>query len=280
MIVADLEAAASEAATRIAATLTVAVRERDQAFWATTGGSIAAPMYRHLAADPLREQVPWDKVHVWWGDDRFVPRDHPLSNVKPFDDIMLAIAWTQGGQVAQGQSGQALPVGIPLDQLHPFPTTKAIGAGHDAAWCAAELARDLAGASLERSEGWPMFDLIVIGVGADGHVFSVFPGSPAFDSTALALAIPAPTHIEPHIERVTLNPRVLAAARQVILVAAGVEKAPVLQEALDAEADPRRLPVHLARTANAVWILDSAAAGELDAGRDVATTSAPPASPG
>jgi 6-phosphogluconolactonase len=268
VVVADPGAVGAEAADRIATALVDAVRERGRADWATTGGSAAPPLYRRLAVEPLRGIVPWADVHVWWGDDRFVPRDHPLSNVKPFDDILLAIAWTQGGQVALGESGQAMPVPIPLHNLHPFPNAVAIGEAHGAAWCAAELETELRAAALEQAGEWPVFDLIVVGVGADGHVLSVFPDSSAFASDALALAIPAPTHIEPHVERVTLNPAVLGVARTILVVASGASKATVLRDALRGDRDPQRLPVQLARRENAVWILDDAAAGDLDGARD------------
>lgn len=263
LVLADRGAVAAEAADRIASVLAESVRQRGRADWATTGGSLAPPIYRRLAVKPLRDLVPWREVHVWWGDDRYVPRDHPLSNVKPFDDILMAIAYTQGGQVALGESGQAMPVPIPHDNLHPFPTSVAIGEARGAGWCAAELARNLRAAGLEQAGGWPVFDLVVVGVGADGHLLSVFPGSDAFSSDELALAIPAPTRIEPHVERVTLNPRVLETARTILVVADGDAKAPVLLEALHGDRDPARLPVQLARRSNAVWILDDAAAGDL-----------------
>jgi 6-phosphogluconolactonase len=263
VVVADLEAAAAEAARRIAAVLAGAVASRGRADWATTGGSAATPIYRRLAGPELRHVVPWSGIHVWWGDDRFVPRDHPLSNVKPFDDILLAIGSTEEGQVGVADAATG-PVPLPLDRYHPFPTGEAIGAGRGAAWCATRLAETLETTIPERRDGWPVFDLILLGVGADGHVLSVFPDSEAFDSGALALAVSAPTHIEPHVERVTLNPRVLGAARQVIIVAAGVEKAQVLRDALNDDVDPRRLPVRLARATNAIWILDQAAAGLLE----------------
>jgi 6-phosphogluconolactonase len=263
VVLPDVATVASEAAKRIAATLAQAVEERGRADWATTGGSMAPAIYRRLAAEPLRDKVPWPSVHVWWGDDRYVPRDHPLSNVRPLDDILLAIAWTQGGQTALGESGQVLPVPLPLENLHPFPTSAAIGEARGAAWCAETLATELDAADLERSGGWPVFDLIVLGIGSDGHVLSVFPGSEAFDTDALALAIPAPSHIEPHVERVTLNPRVLSVARSILVVATGSAKAAVIHDALRGEGEPRQLPARLARSGPAVWIVDSEAASAL-----------------
>ncbi len=263
VVVADRDAVAAETAGRIATALAEAVAARTRAHWATTGGSLAPAIYRRLAAEPLRDAVPWPSVHVWWGDDRYVPRDHPLSNVKPLDDILLAIAWMQGGQTALGQSGQAMPVPLPIENLHPFPTTTAIGGAHDAAWCAAELAAELGTAGLDRSGGWPVFDLVLVGVGADGHLLSVFPGSPAIGSSELAMAIPAPTHIEPRVERVTLNPAVLGVARRVVVAASGEEKATALAGIFGPERDPSRWPAQLALREGATWIVDADAAGRL-----------------
>jgi 6-phosphogluconolactonase len=257
------EALAAAAADRIATALTDAVAARGRADWATTGGSLAPAIYRQLAGPRLREAVPWHAVHVWWGDDRFVPKDHPLSNVKPLDDILLAIAWTQSGQLALGESGEAVPVALPIENLHPFPTTEAIGRAEGAASCAARLADELVAAPLDREGAWPILDLLLLGVGADGHVLSVFPGSAAIGASEVALAIPAPTHIEPHVERVTLNPAVIAAARRVLVVAAGAEKADVLGDVFGSERDPARWPAQLARREGATWILDADAATAL-----------------
>ncbi len=259
VVVADPEEAAALAAARIAAALTQSVAERGRADWATTGGSAPIGIYRHLVAAPLRNAIPWEAVHIWWGDDRYVPRDHPLSNVKPLDDILLAIGATEEGQAA------GAPAGVPLPQenLHPFRTSEAIGGSRGAASCAAALAEELRGAGLTAEGGWPVFDLILLGVGVDGHLLSVFPGSAAFDSEELALAIPAPTDIDPQVERVTLNPAVIGVARRALVVAGGAGKAAVLADIFGEDHDPRRWPGQLARRERATWIVDAAAAASL-----------------
>jgi 6-phosphogluconolactonase len=264
VVVTDVGAVATATAERIAASLAEAVSARGRADWATTGGSLAPSIYRQLADPPLRDLVPWSSVHVWWGDDRYVPRDHPLSNVKPLDDILLSIGWTEAGQLGLGRSGASPPVPLPLDHLHPFPTTSAIGQARGAAWCAATLGAELAAAGLDRDDGWPVLDLVLVGVGPDGHVLSVFPGSAAFDSGELALAIPAPTHVEPHVERVTLNPALLGVARRILVAVAGAAKAAALADAFAVDADPRRLPARLAVRDGATWVLDDAAAARID----------------
>ena len=159
------------------------------------------------------------------------------------------------GPHEEGTAGADRP-GVPLqvDHVHPFPTGEAIGEARGAAWCAAELAGELRAAGLDEQDGWPVFDLLFLGIGPDGHLLSVFPGSPALDSSDLALAIPAPTHIEPRIERVTLNPAMLAVAREVLVVAYGEDKAAGLAHG------PRRgaRPAPLARPAR------QAPGGDLD----------------
>lgn len=258
VIVADADEAAAVAADRIAGSLADAVTERGRADWATTGGSTPVGIYRHLAVPPLLTAVPWRDVQVWWGDDRFVPRDHPASNVKALDDVLL------GSVEGESASEAARPrVPLPAGNLHPFRTAEAIGSGAGAAGCAAALADELRAAALDQADGWPVFDLVLLGLGPDGHLLSVFPDSPALDSVQLALAIPAPTHIEPRIERVTLNPAVVGVAREVLMVVHGADKAPAVAEVLGPVRDPRRWPGQLAVRSSATWILDAAAASAL-----------------
>ena len=257
-IVADAEDASLTAARHIAASLRAAVTERGRADWATTGGSAAPGIYRHLVDDPARDAIPWELVHVWWGDDRFVPRDHPLSNVRPLDDILLD--WAQH---EEGTSGRHPIVPLPIANLHPFRSGEAIGASRDAASVAAAMAAELADAGLPVKDGFPVLDLVVLGVGGDGHILSVFPGSAAFDATAWAVDIPAPTHIEPHVPRVTMHPGIVRVARDVLVVATGSGKADVLAEIFGDTLDERRWPARLARHARATWILDEAAATRL-----------------
>jgi 6-phosphogluconolactonase len=247
VVVADAGAAAEAAARLIATSLTDAVDARGRADWATTGGSTPVGIYRRLSTEPLRDAIPWAAVHVWWGDDRYVPRDHPLSNVMPLDDVLLL-----GGRVR-----------LPVGNLHPFPTGAAIGEARGPAWCAAELGAEIRAAGIRAVDGWPVLDLVLLGVGGDGHILSVFPGSATFDSTEPALAVPAPTHIEPHVARVTLNPAIVTVARTVLVVALGSGKADIVGAALGGERDVRRLPAGLARRRGATWILDEAAAARL-----------------
>lgn len=248
LVVPDAAAAGTAAGGIVVDALERAAAARGRADFATSGGSTPAAIYRALAAAPLRDRMPWAQTQVWWGDDRFVPREHELSNVKPLDDVLL-------------RDGAAP---LPPANLHPFPVARTLAIGEDEAWCAAELATELHASAIAVENGWPVFDLVLLGVGPDGHILSVFPGSAALESRSWAVAVPAPQHIEPHVPRVTLNPRIVTVAREVLVVATGEAKAPVLREILHGEPDETRLPAQLARHQRATWVLDKAAASALD----------------
>lgn len=254
----DAGAAAGAAADVIVDALGAAVSRAGRADWATTGGSTPIGVYNELVQRGPGA-VPWDSVHTWWGDERFVPNDHPLSNARPFLDTLV-----EAGAYESGHSDDdRRRVRVPVENVHPFPTGFAIGGGHDAAWCAAQLEGELRAAGLDEVDGWPVFDLLFVGVGGDGHLLSVFPGSPALASQELAMAIPAPTHIEPQVERVTLNPATVRVARRVLAVVLGGSKSDIVRRLFGDPLDPIALPAQLAIRDGATWILDEAAAAKL-----------------
>ncbi len=259
------EAVADAAATEIARVLAAAIAERGVAHWSTTGGSAAPPIYRRLRVPPLRETVAWDRVQVWWGDDRFVPSDHPQSNVLPLDQVLLESGGneTTSGATSADVGDSGAGVRLPTGNLHPVPVAAAIAHAGGAPWAAAAYAAELRDAGPRAGQdGVPVFDLIVLGVGPDGHILSVFPGSAVWDDPAMCVAVPAPTHVEPHLERVTMHPRLLAAARKVLVVSTGQSKAAALGRAWTGD-DVRELPVRAARIETAIWLLDDAAASDL-----------------
>jgi 6-phosphogluconolactonase len=242
----DPDATARAAAAAIAEALRTAVAERGRADWATTGGSTPVGIYRALIEAPLRDEIPWSAVHTWWGDDRFVPTDDPLSNVLPFDQVLVP--------------------GVPAAaaNAHPMRMADAIGRSVGTDWVASRYGAELQAADLPLDgAGLPILDVVLVGIGGDGHVLSVFPGSPLLDARDWAIAVPAPTHIEPHVARVSLNPGILAAARMPMVVAHGAGKATILASVLEGERDVHRWPAQLARRPGAVWFLDRAAAAGL-----------------
>lgn len=248
------EQAAQIAAERIAAALVAAVEQRGRADFCTTGGSTPIPIYKLLARSPLCNSIPWAHVHFWWGDDQFVRRDHPDSNVRSLDSVLL------GGERSEGGAP------LPPKNIHPVPVDVALAGLRDNHWCAARYADEMAAALPIGDGNWPAFDLVLVGVGNDGHVLSCFPYSPALLSSAWVMGVPAPTHIGPHLDRVTMNPRMLEAA-PVLVVTWGGKKAQILRHVFGDVRDDREWPVQRTRREGAVWIIDDAAASQIPRAR-------------
>ena len=225
----DVGGAAGAVAAILAQRLAEGAATRGRADLASTGGSTPAFVYRALLAEPLRALVPWDVLHVWLGDDRFVPRGDPDSNMVPIDRVLLH---------GDAQRGLAPP---PLDpaRVHPWPTDAALAAAETPAACAARfealLRLELTVDGAER----PLFDALLAGVGPDGHLLSIFPGSAAWDAPGWTTWAPAPAHVSPHLERVTLTPSALDASPGLVVAAFGASKAAIVGELLGpAHADP------------------------------------------
>ncbi|MCU0504430.1 MAG: 6-phosphogluconolactonase [Chloroflexi bacterium] len=246
------EAAGRAAAELLAAAARDAVARRGRADVATTGGSTPAAVYRALVSDQLRALVPWDALHLWFGDDRFVARHHTDSNVGPVDAVLFG---------RDGGPGSPLPHA----NVHPWPVDATLAAGGSAEDCAAAYAAEMGEAVPTDAEGRPAFDVVLVGIGPDGHVLSIFPGSRAFEAWGWTVAIPPPSHVGPHVARVTCTPAVLDAAGTLIAIAHGAAKADVVARILGGPRDERALPAQRARRAGATFVLDAPAAGGLGA---------------
>jgi 6-phosphogluconolactonase len=254
LVVVETDEVSGTAAGEIARALAGALARKDLVHWATTGGSAAPGIYEALRTPEHRAALDWSRIHTWWGDDRFVPTDHPLSNVLPFYDTLLS-------DEVNGRAG----IVMPARNVHPFPIGESIARAGGTDWCAARYAESLEELVPLDASGTPVLDLLILGVGPDGHVLSVFPGSSVWDAPGLCAGVPAPTHVEPHVARVTVHPRVVAAATEVIVITTGASKADHMAAAW-AGGDPRELPVRLTRLPQATWILDRAAAAGITPG--------------
>jgi 6-phosphogluconolactonase len=244
----DAPAIAARALDLLVDGLRMAIRDRGLGQVALTGGSSASALYRLLREDPRAGRVDWSRVHAWLGDERFVPFDDQDSN------------W---GTALREWLDQPPGAAVPASNRHPIPVDEALAAGRDNHWAAARYAAEMATA-LPLREGLPSFDVWLLGLGTDGHILSAFPHGPALAvGQPLALGVAAPTHLEPHVARVTLAPHLLAAARSIIVMVPGVSKAAIVGECFGPRREPARLPAQMALRPNATWLLDAACAAAI-----------------
>jgi len=269
IVLPDEQAVANEAAERTVSGLRDAIDTYGVAHLNLTGGSGVIPLYEALARPPWNDALDWHQVHFWWGDDRFVPRDHPESNVGAVYRLLFNVD-AFSGESGEGSAGADVEAGdlpgllIDADKVHPIDNEGAIAAASGPDWAAAAYQAELKQFARNGAAGLPAFDVFLVGMGPDGHCLSVFPNSPALQPDApLVMGIEAPTHVEPHLPRVTMVPRVMEAAGAVLMIITGDGKAELVANVLEGERDPSRLPAQTAILDNAVWLLDEAAAAQL-----------------
>lgn len=185
------------------------VKRQGVAHVVLTGGSVARDVHRAIAAHPDRASVDWSVVHFWWGDERFLPSGDLERNEQQATDDMLD------------------SLGVTAECIHRMPAALPDLTPADAAGAyAAELASHAA-----KGDDWPIFDIAFAGVGPDGHVLSVFPGSPhaSLDSETVVGVDDSP---KPPPQRVTMSIPLLNRAKRVWMVASGADKAPAIGLAL------------------------------------------------
>jgi 6-phosphogluconolactonase len=239
----DPEGVAYAAARRLAALVRIAVAQRGVATLVLAGGSTPLALYRLLAAPPLREAVPWSHTHLFWGDERAVPPDAPGSNY--------------------GQAAEALLRYVPLPpaNVHRMHGEQSPDAG--AAAYRAELASFQRAHDPAAPQPWPRFDLVLLGLGNDGHTASLFPGSPVA-AAGPVMGVTADYEGRP-AERITLTPAAFNTARQVDFLVTGKGKATAVRSALQGDANPQQQPAQRIQpdAGQLTWWLDEAAAAEL-----------------
>jgi 6-phosphogluconolactonase len=199
---------------------------------ALSGGSTPRAAYTRLATDDLARQVEWSLVHVLWGDERCVPPDDPRSNYRMAKEALLD------------------RVPIPPNQVYRIR-------GEDEPQEAAADYED----ELRSLNG--SLDLVLLGLGEDGHTASLFPGQPTVhEAEYWVMAVPAPTG---DMWRITLTPAVLNLAGNVTFVVSGASKAQRLAEVLEGPFNPDLLPAQAVRPLQGrlTWMVDEAAAAQL-----------------
>jgi 6-phosphogluconolactonase len=193
-------------------------------------------MYAILAQPPQRDLVDWRRVHFYWGDERCVPPEDLKSNYRTARELML-------GKVT-----------VPHENIHRVRTEL------EPELAAQDYALTL-GRSAEPPLRWPRLDLVLLGLGEDGHTASLFPGvSIAAGSAAVAVRVEGAT---PQEWRVSLTPEVLNSARTIVFMVQGAAKAAIAARVLYGDHQPEQLPAQLIRPVDGdlIWLLDAAAAG-------------------
>jgi len=201
-----------------------------------SGGSTPKRLYSLLACPTHRDRIPWTRLHLFFGDERFVPPDDPENNFGMVRDTLIA------------------HVPIPPTQVHAVPTVGVPDAQAAAAAYQHTLERFYGSEQLDASR--PLFDVTFLGVGPDGHTASLFPGTVALDeSAAWVVPVIGPT---PPYQRITLTYPALASSHVIAFLVTGHEKCKIVKRVLDGD---RTLPAARVQNAGELrWFLDRAAA--------------------
>ncbi len=198
-----------------------------------SGGATPRAAYELLARQPLRDMVPWESVHLFWGDERYVPPDDPRNNARMARQAFID------------------HVPVPSTRIHPIPYRSS---PRRSATDYEETLRAFF------QNGSPRFDLVFLGLGTNGHTASIFPGSAAADERehwVMEVYV-----AEEDSYRITLTPPAINRAKLVAFVVSGAEKASILRETLEGEREPARIPAQLIEPENGtlLWLVDRDAA--------------------
>ncbi|MEU4363079.1 6-phosphogluconolactonase [Promicromonospora sp. NPDC023987] len=243
----DKEVLAQAAAARLLTRVLDVQSVRSPVHVVLTGGSVGIATLAAVAASPLVPAVDWSGVHVWWGDERFLPDGDPDRNETQAREALL------DGLVAEHGLSEA--------NVHPMPGPTSVATAEEGAKEYATLLREHAGERDGEPEGVavPAFDVLLLGMGPDGHVASLFPGHEGLAAQGTTTGVHGSP--KPPPERVSLTFDAIRSAREVWIVAAGAEKADQVAAAL-ADGPVAEVPaagaVGQART---LWLLDAEAAG-------------------
>lgn len=235
----DAAAIAAEAAERVTDAARRKVEEGGTFSIALAGGSTPKALYELLASEPYRSRIDWPRVEVFFGDERTVPPDHKDSNYHMAREALLSRVPLPGDNVYRMQG-----------ELEANEAAKRYGQ------------------TLKQKFGDGGMDLVLLGMGDDGHTASLFPGTAALAETkhrCVANFVP-----KLNTWRITLTAPFINRARDVMILVSGASKAARLREVLEGSRDPRRLPVQLIQPEGGklTWVVDAAAAGMIgeDAG--------------
>lgn len=242
---ADAETVAAAAAARLVTRLVDVQAARGSASVVLTGGTIGIAVLAAVAGSVLRETVDWSRLDVWWGDERYLPRDHPDRNE------------------TQARSALLDGVSVNATRVHPMPPSDSGYAEPEAA--AAAYAEELGSAARPEDHGpVPSFDLLLLGMGPDGHVASLFPEHPAlYDDRPVTAVRNAP---KPPPTRISLTLPTINRARHVWFIVTGEDKARAVSLAFSGAGFVQVPAAGPRGTSQTLWLLDRAAASRLPQG--------------
>jgi 6-phosphogluconolactonase len=207
-----------------------------------TGGSSPKQLYALLATSAYRSRIDWDRIHWFIGDERFVPATDPRNNMAMARRIFLDAC-------------------APAANIHPIPTDTADP--EEAAHRYEGELKSFYGKN-ELDCARPLFDVVLMGVGPDGHTASLFPGYPAIEETRRWVVGVPKAHVEPFVPRVTLTLPALNACHEMLFEVSGSDKRAILTQVLDGQSLPASRAHALGET---VWLMDKAALPENFRGR-------------
>jgi len=232
--------AAEVVAAMIGKAIAAAVDRGGRCALALSGGATPRALYRLLAdpTAPFRRQIPWSAVHLFWGDERHVPPDHADSNYRMVREALLR------------------SISIPEVNVHRVAAELS-----DAARAAALYEAELRSFFRAGGGSVPRFDLVLLGLGEDGHTASLFPGSEAVGERERLVVAPFVAAQSGY--RISLAPPVLNAAAQVVFLVSGAAKAPALRAVLEGPRDPARYPAQVVDAERTLWLVDREAGALL-----------------
>lgn len=232
--VADPAALAKAAADRLLARIAA---NSDRVAICLTGGSSPKRLYELLGNEPYHSQIPWERVHWFIGDDRFVPATDSLNNMRMARQAFLNRC-------------------APLANIHPM-ATNAANPDEAALRYETELKSFYGAGNLDCAR--PLFDVVLMGLGPDGHVASLFPDYPAIEETQRWVVGIPKAHVEPFVPRVSLTLPVLGSCREMLFEVSGADKRAILARVLAGE----NLPANRAHSiGDTTWLIDAAALPE------------------
>lgn len=243
-ILPDTNAIAKRAAQEILASADAAMKDHGSFNLVLSGGSTPKPLHHLLVDDPaLRSRLPWDKMHIFFGDERHVAPDHSDSNYKMASDTMISKSPLKPGQISRIKGEYQDPEKAAVEYEQEIRAHFHLSAGQ-----------------------FPRFDALLLGMGSEGHTASLFPGTKALhESSRIAVRNWVG---KLYTERITLTAPAINNSAKVIFLVAGADKALALKGVLEGPVEPEQLPAQMIQPQNGklLWLIDAAAGSSLAAG--------------